>query len=81
MTNRSGLPTDPTLEALEVKLGSLAAQWRGSDDPKFVEQYHAVYECLVALGWDDSIDIEDQLPTRLMPQHYVNRMRVASAGD
>ena len=65
-----------TIQALEIKLGQLAAKWRGnSNDPvlqaEIVQQYHAVVQHLYEFGWDDVIDIESELPERLMPKTYL----------
>jgi len=74
----SGYPTDPHLRALQAKLGDLAAEWRevyrgveGQRD--IVSDYHAVMAELYALGWDDMLDIDAELPEVLMPAEYVKR--------
>ena len=61
---------DPLMEALEDRLALLAGEWRLTHNENVIPQYHAVYNCMVALGWDQSLDMESHLPTRLMPDHY-----------
>jgi hypothetical protein len=72
------LPEPETkIEALVIQLYRTAGNWRKTKNPEYVQQYHAIYDELRALGWDDAIDIEGELPNNLMPQHYLSQ--VASA--
>jgi hypothetical protein len=69
------------IDALEMQLGRIAGEWRRTEDPKYVKQYHDVYHRLRAMGWDDSIDSEAELPYELMPQDYVDEIRATQARD
>lgn len=74
----SGYPLDPELRKLEFQLGDLAELWRGSfgDDNRqsqLVDEYHSILTRLYHLGWDSELDIESELPDRLMPQEYLRR--------
>lgn len=77
-TDAIGYPIDPELRKLEFYLGDLAARWRGSYDrpdvqEALVREYWAVLNQLYALGWDSLLDIESELPDRLMPEEYMRR--------
>jgi hypothetical protein len=66
-----------TLQKLEISLGHLAAEWRGSfNDPEIqdsiVRQYHVAVQRLYELGWNEIIDIESELPEELMPREYLD---------
>ena len=72
------LPIDPTLRALQFSLSKLVGQWaqnRHNQEKveRIVSKYHDVVQRLYSLGWDGYIDIEAQLPKRLMPEAYVRR--------
>ena len=68
-----GFPVDPELNRLESYLGELAARWRGSWDQSVVDEYHAIMTRLYELGWDGRLDIESELPDRLLPKEYLQR--------
>ena len=68
-----GFPIDPELNHLESYLGELAARWRGTWDQAIVEEYHATLARLYELGWDGRLDIESELPDRLLPKEYLER--------
>ncbi len=68
-----GFPIDPELSRLESWLGELAARWRGTWDQNIVDEYHTTMTRLYELGWDGRLDIESELPDRLMPEEYLSR--------
>lgn len=80
-TTASGFATDPTMRRLERQLSNLAAAWRGAEDQSveaaaLVQDYHATMDQLIALGWDPAVgelDLEDTLPSNLMPVAYLER--------
>lgn len=63
------------LDALETKLGRLAARWRGTenwdDAAALVRQYQSILRCMVELGYRDSLDPDAELPDALMPEEYL----------
>jgi hypothetical protein len=84
--NELGYPLDPQLNALESKLCILASSWRGSwGDPlkqeEIVREYHTTMEKLYSLGWDAVLDIDCELPDRLMPEEYLRRHPMPSSGE
>ncbi len=73
-----GNPTDPELRDLEFHLNGLAGIWRSKwgdlqRQEEIVREYHATMTKLYALGWDGSLDMECELPERLMPAEYLRR--------
>lgn len=64
------------LDTLESKLGDLAALWRGqqqlSDADVIALHYQAILRCMIELGFNDELDVESELPERLMPPEYLN---------
>ena len=62
------------LKTLEEKLSDLAALWRGhKDNPEatdIMRQYQAILRCMIELGFRDSLDVDSELPDRLMPREY-----------
>lgn len=76
--DKFGYPVDPVLRHLENRLADLAGEWRGvrrgvdgQDD--IVREYHEIMEKLYSLGWDGILNIDDELPDRLMPEEYRRR--------
>jgi hypothetical protein len=67
------------IEALELALSRTASNWRATKDAEYVKQYHDIYHKLRSLSWDGGIDVEAELPDRLMPQEYLDMIR-ARAG-
>lgn len=67
------------LDALETKLGHLAARWRGTENPQeaetVVRQYQSVLRCMVELGWRNSLDVDAELPDEYMPDEYLDLFR------
>jgi hypothetical protein len=59
---------------MEVKLSDLAAQWRTNKNTpnadKLVRQYRAILMCMIELGFQNSLDVDAELPKRLMPPEY-----------
>lgn len=68
-----GYPTDEEQSLLFDQLGELAVKWRGDKAQKHVDEYHRVYKRLVELGWTGYLDVDMELPERLMPPEYKNR--------
>lgn len=62
------------LDALETRLGRLAAKWRGTNEPQeemaLVRQYQAIMRCMIEMGYGESLDADAELPDRLLPQEY-----------
>ncbi len=72
---RISIETDAQLlDALETRLGRLAAKWRGTNDPQeelvLVRQYQAILRCMIEMGYRESLDADAELPDRLLPQEY-----------
>jgi len=72
------LPIDPTLRALQLSLSKLVGEWaqhkhNQEEAERIVGEYHDIVARLYSLGWDGYIDIEAQLPKRLMPEEYLRR--------
>jgi len=63
------------LNTLEHKLSDLAALWRGRKDQpevdEIVRQYQAILNCMIELGFRDGLDVDSELPDRLMPEAYL----------
>jgi len=77
-TDKSGYPIDPELRRLEFRLGDLAGLWRRmhgdqSQQDALVKEYVIIIAQLYSLGWDAVLDIESELPDRLMPDEYLKR--------
>ncbi|MCA9919120.1 MAG: hypothetical protein KC445_14260 [Anaerolineales bacterium] len=76
-TDEISYPVDPELRALEFRLGNLAAEYREhispEDDEQAIREYHATMDKLYKLGWDAVLDIESELPDKLMPEEYRKR--------
>jgi hypothetical protein len=73
---QTSTPTDTQLlDALETKLGHLAARWRGTQDPQeaqtLVRQYQAILRCMIELGYRDSLDVDAELPDEYLPAEYL----------
>lgn len=59
-------------------LGRLAASYRGyigqdSERKTIVEEYERKMKYLYASGWDDIVDMEDELPEEHMPKIYKDK--------
>jgi hypothetical protein len=63
------------IDALETRLGKLAARWRGTRDPQaaeaFVRQYQAILLWMIELGYQDSLDVDAELPDEYLPVEYL----------
>lgn len=77
-----GYPVDPELRRLQGHLGTLAAMWRHAKSmnhpvrqAEIVKEYHQTLATLYALGWNDGLDIDAELPYDLMPQVYFQRAK------
>ncbi|MBZ0280736.1 MAG: hypothetical protein K8L97_08335 [Anaerolineae bacterium] len=75
MQPTEGLTDRELLNTLENKLSDLAALWRGrkhqSEADEIVRKYHAILNCMIELGFREGLDVESELPDRLMPQAYL----------
>jgi hypothetical protein len=64
------------LDALETRLGRLAARWRGTQDPleavALVHQYQSILLWMIELGYRDSLDVDAELPDEYLPSTYLN---------
>ncbi|MBL8156681.1 MAG: hypothetical protein JNM70_21060 [Anaerolineae bacterium] len=77
MSPAPGLPVDETLlKAMEHKLSDLAALWRSHratpEAETITRQYQAVLRCMIELGFRAPLDVDSELPNRLMPAEYVD---------
>jgi hypothetical protein len=67
------------LDALETRLGRLAARWRGTEnaheEAAVIRQYQAILRCMIELGFRESLDADAELPDRLMPAEYLDLFR------
>jgi hypothetical protein len=62
-----------TQETLLDKLGELAGEWRATKSDTAASQYQAVLRTLLMLGWRGELDVDMELPDRLMPEEYLNQ--------
>jgi hypothetical protein len=64
------------LDALESRLGRLAARWRGTDDAAeaaaLVQQYQSILLWMIELGYRGSLDVDAELPDELLPAAYLH---------
>jgi hypothetical protein len=79
-TDAVGYPLDPQMSQLQAYLGTLAGMWRNAKrkgkverQAEIVQEYHETMAQLYALGWDDALDIDAELPYELMPEEYFQR--------
>ncbi len=63
------------LDALETRLGRLAARWRGTQDPHeaetIIRQYQSLLLWMIELGYRDSLDPDAELPDEYLPGEYL----------
>jgi hypothetical protein len=63
------------LDALETRLGHLAARWRGTENPadanNLVQQYQALLIWMIELGYQESLDADAELPDEYLPAEYL----------
>lgn len=76
--DKLGLPTDPEMRKLELRLCDLAGIWRcrcggSQQEQQIMKEYHTTVKELYRLGWDGCIDVECHLPQNLMPEEYKER--------
>jgi len=62
-----------TVNLLLNRISELAMLWRGQpENRKAIEsEYHETYKKLRTLGWDDTFDIDCELPDEHMPKEYI----------
>jgi hypothetical protein len=69
------------LKAMEVSLSDLAALWRGNKNTpqadQIVRHYHAILRCMIELGHREPLDVDAELPKRLLPAEYLNLFKSA----
>lgn len=63
------------LDALESRLGRLAARWRGTENTQeaevIVQQYQSILLWMIELGYRDSLDVDAELPDEYLPAEYL----------
>ena len=63
------------LDALETRVGRLAARWRGTQDRQeaavLVQQYQSILLWMIELGYHDSLDVDAELPDEYLPAEYL----------
>jgi hypothetical protein len=79
-TDPSGSSLEREMQQLQDHLGDLLGLWvRSYEDPEkqdaVVQEYHVTLKRLFALGWNDVLAIEDELPYELMPSEYLRRVQ------
>ncbi len=75
MANEQPQYTVSDIRKLEDRLSSLALTWRSKPENRseIKKEYHEIISILFSLGWDDYVDLEDELPNEHMPKEYKNR--------
>ena len=78
--DKYGYPIDPEMRRLQKRLGTLAAEFRGTVQDKsderqksILNEYHETMDTLYKLGWDDILDFTAELPDYYMPEEYLRR--------
>lgn len=65
------LPKPETeIDKLLLKLHELITLWIQTQAFIFVMEYHLTLDKLQEIGWNGSLDVDEELPDDLMPQHY-----------
>lgn len=68
--------SDAELDELENQLNDLAPRWRGAETEELSNQiaaeYAAVLIKMVNGGFNQSLDMDAELPERLMPKEYLD---------
>lgn len=63
------------LDALESRLGRLAARWRGAREAQeaeaIVQQYRSILLWMIELGYRDALDADAELPDEYLPAEYL----------
>jgi hypothetical protein len=62
-----------TQETLLDKLGELVGEWRATKSDEVAKEYQAVLQTLLLMGWRGELDVDMELPDRLMPEEYLNQ--------
>jgi len=75
MANEQPQYTVSDIRKLEDRLSILALSWRSKPENRseIKQEYHEIISTLFSLGWDDYVDLEDELPDNHMPKAYKNR--------
>lgn len=68
---------NPSRKELLFSLGDIAAQWRDTQDPRFIKRYHDTYHQPRSLGWSGTLDLEAELPDEYMPKDYIERFHAS----
>lgn len=63
---------------MEAALSDLALLWRDRKETdgakEIARQYQAILKCMLELGFDTPLDVESELPGRLMPREYLTML-------
>ena len=63
------------INEMERNLSTLAARWRShqetSEATEIIRQYQAILRCMVELGYQDSLDVDAELPDEYLPKEYL----------
>ena len=75
MANEKPQYTVADFRKLEDWLSVLAGTWRNGleNRDEIKREYHEIVSILFSLGWDNWVDLEDELPDEHMPKEYYNR--------
>jgi hypothetical protein len=57
------------------ELARLAYQWRSQPDARTVVRYQRLLLSMIQQGFSEVLDVEAELPTRYMPQKYLDLHR------
>lgn len=68
-------PPRPNFAELERELGRLAYAWRSNPHDALVAQYQNTLRRMMRNGFDQPLDIDAELPDRLMPEEYLKLHR------
>jgi hypothetical protein len=72
-TNNSDL--EQQISDLISRLSELAMEWRGQPENRnrLKEEYHLTMGKLFSLGWNETLDVDCELPDKDMPEEYNRR--------
>jgi hypothetical protein len=68
-------PPKPNFAESELELGRLAYAWRSNPHDALVAQYQNTLRRMIRSGFDQPLDIDAELPDRLMPEEYLKLHR------
>lgn len=67
--------TEPNLAESEHRLAEIAYAWRSSPNEELVAQYQKTLRRMIRGGFTQPLDIDTELPDRLMPDEYLKLHR------